>query len=30
MIGGMAIDDKGLIYLAFMMQYNLAVYSEIR
>ena len=28
MIGGIAIDDKGLIYLAFMGQHKVAVYSE--
>lgn len=27
-IGGIAIDDKGLIYLAFMNQHKVAVYSE--
>ncbi|MBC8113721.1 MAG: hypothetical protein H7062_05045, partial [Candidatus Saccharimonas sp.] len=27
-IGGIAIDDKGQIYLAFMNQHKMAVYSE--
>jgi tripartite motif-containing protein 71 len=28
MIGGLAVDDKGLLYLSFMIQHKVAVYTE--